>query len=98
MVVTQPVTSLARKAPKSPAGLRTKRLSVSPLAIPAAAQQRSECVFEHISNGQVFILKLTENICRFFNADRSTDWNRIGSLCIGCQFDGGAVVRLQFHR
>ncbi|XP_019749112.1 transforming growth factor beta receptor type 3 [Hippocampus comes] len=41
MVVTQPVTSLARKAPKSSTGLRTKRLSVSPLAVPASPQQRS---------------------------------------------------------
>ncbi|XP_051905841.1 transforming growth factor beta receptor type 3 [Hippocampus zosterae] len=41
MVVTQPVSSLARKAPKTSTVLRTKRLSVSPQAIPASPQQRS---------------------------------------------------------
>ncbi|CAJ1075669.1 transforming growth factor beta receptor type 3-like [Xyrichtys novacula] len=34
MVVTQPISSLVRKMPRPPAGQRTKRLSVSPSAIP----------------------------------------------------------------
>ncbi|XP_037646946.1 transforming growth factor beta receptor type 3 isoform X2 [Sebastes umbrosus] len=34
MVVTQPISSLAPKLPRPPAGQRTKRLSVSPLASP----------------------------------------------------------------
>ncbi|XP_077356319.1 transforming growth factor beta receptor type 3 isoform X2 [Festucalex cinctus] len=41
MVVTQAVDSLAHKALKATTGLRTKRLSVSPVAIPASSQQRS---------------------------------------------------------
>ncbi|XP_077414716.1 transforming growth factor beta receptor type 3 isoform X2 [Vanacampus margaritifer] len=41
MVVTQPVNSLATKALKPSTVLRTKRLSVSPVAIPASSQQRS---------------------------------------------------------
>lgn len=34
MVVTQPISSLVPKVPRPPAGQRTKRLSVSPLASP----------------------------------------------------------------
>ncbi|XP_061605809.1 transforming growth factor beta receptor type 3 isoform X3 [Phyllopteryx taeniolatus] len=40
IVVTQPLNSLAHKALKSTTGQRSKRLSVSPLAIPAPPQAR----------------------------------------------------------